>query len=217
MKIFLDTADTQLIKRHQDNGLVDGVTTNPTLIMKSGRDPYVVYNELVLLEVPDISMEVVGNSRQMLAEGLKLHEGFGDRATIKVPCTEEGLYVCKELAHLHINVNVTLIFTVAQAILAAKSGATYVSPFVGRVDDQSFDGIKLIRDIHEVYEKNNVQTQILSASIRSVGHVTDSFLAGADVVTMPPSILEKMYRNILTDKGIEQFDKDWAEVESLRS
>ena len=212
MKIFLDTADTQLIKRHQDNGLVDGVTTNPTLIMRSGRDPYDVYKELILLEVPDISMEVVGNSRQMLAEGLKLHEAFGDCATIKVPCTEEGLYVCKELSRLHINVNVTLIFTVAQAVLAAKSGATYVSPFVGRVDDQSFDGIKLIRDIHDVYEKNNVQTQVLSASIRTVSQVTDSFLAGADVVTMPPAILEKMYKHILTDKGIEQFDKDWAEV-----
>ena len=217
MKIFLDTADTQLIKRHQDNGLVDGVTTNPTLIMRSGRDPYDVYKELILLEVPDISMEVVGNSRQMLAEGLKLHEAFGDCATIKVPCTEEGLYVCKELSRLHINVNVTLIFTVAQAVLAAKSGATYVSPFVGRVDDQSFDGIKLIRDIHDVYEKNNVQTQVLSASIRTVSQVTDSFLAGADVVTMPPAILDKMYKHILTDKGIEQFDKDWAEVESLRS
>ena len=217
MKIFLDTADTQLIKRHQDNGLVDGVTTNPTLIMKSGRDPYDVYKELKLLEIPDISMEVVGNSRQMLAEGLKLNETFGETATIKVPCTEEGLYVCKELARMHINVNVTLIFTVAQAILAAKSGARYVSPFVGRVDDQSFDGIKLIKDIHEVYKLNYVDTEILSASIRTVSQVTDSFLAGADVVTMPPAILDKMYKHILTDKGIEQFDKDWAEVESLRS
>jgi len=212
MKIFLDTAETALIEDHFSTGLVDGVTTNPTLIMKSGRNPYDVYGELISMGIPDVSMEVVGNSRQMLAEGLTLNEKFGDAATIKVPCSEEGLYVCKELSKLRINVNVTLIFSVAQAILASKAGATYVSPFVGRVDDQSFDGIKLINDIYEVYSKNNVATEILSASIRSVGQVTDSFLAGASIVTMPPAILSKMYKHILTDKGLEQFDKDWKQV-----
>ena len=212
MKIFLDTAEVGEIKQHYSTGLVDGVTTNPTLIMKSGRNPYDVYAELIAMGLRDVSMEVVGNSRQMLSEGLKLSETYGEASTIKVPCTEEGLYVCRELSNLRINVNVTLIFSAAQAVLAAKAGARYVSPFVGRVDDQSFDGIKLIKDISDVYRKHSVDTEILSASIRSVSQVTDSFLAGADLVTMPPAILSKMYKHVLTDKGLEQFDKDWAEV-----
>ena len=212
MKIFLDTAEVDQIKDHYSTGLVDGVTTNPTLIMKSGRNPYDVYKELIDMGLEDVSMEVVGNSRQMLSEGLKLSEMFGEAATIKVPCTEEGLYVCRELSNLRINVNVTLIFSVAQAILASKAGARYVSPFVGRVDDQSFDGVKLIQDIHEVFKLNYRDTEVLSASIRTVSQVTDSFLAGADIVTMPPAILTKMYKHILTDKGLEQFDKDWKQV-----
>lgn len=212
MKIFLDTAEVNQIKTHYSTGLVDGVTTNPTLIMKSGRNPYDVYSELISMGLEDVSMEVVGNSRQMLAEGLTLNEKFGEAATIKVPCTEEGLYVCKELSKLRINVNVTLIFSAAQAVLAAKAGARYVSPFIGRVEDQCFDGVKLIKEIHEIYKLNYADTEILAASIRSVAQVTDAFLAGADIVTMPPSVMAKMYKHILTDKGLEQFDKDWKQV-----
>ena len=146
MKIFLDTADTQAIKDGYETGLIDGITTNPTLIMKSGRNPEDVYQELIDLGIKDISMEVVGNDETMLAEAHRLIKKFGkDQATIKVPCTPDGLWVCKQLSRELIKVNVTLIFSPAQAILASKAGAKYVSPFVGRVDDNSFGGLCLKR------------------------------------------------------------------------
>ena len=212
MKLFLDTADTDIIKRHYGRGLVDGVTTNPTLIMKSGRNPDDVYQELVDLGLTDVSMEVVGDAKVMMNEALRLHDKFGFAATIKVPCTEDGLYVCRLLSKMNVSVNVTLIFSAAQAILAAKAGATYVSPFVGRVDDNSFDGIGLLEEIDAIYSKNMVDTEILAASVRTVRQVTDSFKAGADLVTLPPAVLEKMYKHILTDAGLAQFDLDWAQV-----
>lgn len=212
MKLFLDTAETDIIKRHYGRGLVDGVTTNPTLIMKSGRNPDDVYQELVDLGLTDISMEVVGDAKVMMNEALRLHDKFGFAATIKVPCTEDGLYVCRLLSKMNVSVNVTLIFSAAQAVLAAKAGATYVSPFVGRVDDNSFDGIGLLEEIDSIYSKNMVETEILAASVRTVRQVTDSFKAGADLVTLPPAVLEKMYKHILTDAGLAQFDLDWAKV-----
>lgn len=212
MKLFIDTADTDVIKDHYTRGLIDGVTTNPTLIMKSGRDPEAVYRELADFGIPDISMEVVGNGEQMLLEGLRLNKEFGSVATIKVPCTEEGLYACRTLSHMEVKTNVTLVFSAAQAILAAKAGATYLSPFVGRVDDQSFDGIKLIEEIAEIYSKHMVRTHILAASVRTVRQVTDSFLAGADLATLPPAVMDKMYKHMLTDNGLAQFEKDWASV-----
>ena len=212
MKIFLDTADTSLIEHHYHNGLIDGVTTNPTLIMKSGRDPESVYAELLELGIKDLSMEVVGTRNEMMVEGRRLAAKFGRRATIKLPCTKEGLFVCKDLNMRGIKTNVTLIFSVAQAILASHAGATYVSPFVGRVDDNSFDGIKLIEEIKTALVMDGSPTDVLAASIRSVRQVTDSVLAGADIVTMPPSVLDGMYKHILTDKGLEQFDKDWKQV-----
>lgn len=212
MKLFLDTADTDIIKRHYGRGMVDGVTTNPTLIMKSGRNPDEVYQELVDLGLTDISMEVVGDAKVMMNEALRLHDKFGFAATIKVPCTEDGLYVCRLLSKMNVSVNVTLIFSAAQAILAAKAGATYVSPFVGRVDDNSFDGIGLLEEIDTIYSKNMVDTEILAASVRTVRQVTDSFKAGANVCTLPPVVLEKMYNHILTDSGLAQFDLDWAQV-----
>ena len=144
MKLFLDTADTELIEKHFQTDLIDGITTNPTLIMKSGRDPEEVYQQLIDMGIDDISMEVVGDFDEMYMEGLRLSRKFGKNATIKVPCTPAGLKVCKKLSRDLVNVNVTLIFSAAQAILAAKAGAKYVSPFVGRVDDNSFDGIDLI-------------------------------------------------------------------------
>ncbi len=212
MKIFLDTADVSTILNHFETGLIDGVTTNPTLIRKSGRDPEDVYLELAEAGVRDISMEVVGSREEMTSEGRRLATKFQEVATIKVPCTPDGLYTCNQLAKDGTKVNVTLIFDAAQAILAAKAGATYVSPFVGRLDDNSVNGLDVIEDIAEIYQTHWIKTQILSASIRGVKAVSTSFALGAQVVTMPPSVFEKMYNHVLTDKGLELFDADWASV-----
>ena len=214
MKIFLDTADTQAIKEGYNTGLVDGITTNPSLIMKSGRDPEEVYQELIDLGIPDISMEVVGNAASMALEGARLVKKFGkDQTTIKVPCTPDGLWVCKQLSKDLIKVNVTLIFSPAQAILAAKAGATYVSPFVGRVDDNSYGGLCLIKDIANIYAKQNwKQTEILAASIRNVRDVGRAFEYGANICTIPTGVFNKMYKHVLTDVGLARFEKDWADV-----
>ena len=209
MKIFLDTAETQLIQDGFNTGLIDGVTTNPTLIMKSGRDPEEVYQELIDFGLTDISMEVVGNRKEMYQEGVRLAEKFGKCATIKVPCTPDGLAVCRELSRQLIKVNVTLIFSVTQAILSAKAGAAYVSPFVGRVDDNSFGGLCLIKDISNTFTKQNwKRTEILAASIRNVRDVGRAFEYGANICTLPPTVFNKMYNHILTDKGLELFDAD---------
>ena len=210
MKIFLDTADTEIIKKHFATGLIDGVTTNPTLIRKSGRDPEEVYEELAEEGVRDISMEVVGDSETMTSEGLRLAAKFQEVATIKVPCSPDGLLTCAHLSRDNIKVNVTLIFDAAQAILAAKAGATYVSPFVGRVDDNSFGGLCLVKDIAKVYKVHGVETQVLAASLRGVRDAARAFEYGADIVTMPPGVFEGMYKHVLTDKGLDQFDKDYA-------
>ena len=217
MKLFLDTADVATIEKAYSTGLIDGLTTNPTLMMKSGDIPDKVYYELKHLGIKDISMEVVADtSQEMLEEASRLIGLFGECVTIKVPCTPEGLKACREMANQNIRVNVTLIFSAAQAILSAKAGATYVSPFVGRVDDNSFDGLALIKEISEIYEKQFVhETEILSASIRSVKDVSRSFAAGAHICTIPPAIFHKMYKHVLTDKGLELFEKDWQSVQTL--
>ena len=215
MKIFLDTADTEAIKEGYATGLIDGITTNPSLIMKSGRNPEDVYQELIDLGIPDISMEVVGTGEQMVAEGRRLAKKFGKQSTIKVPCTRGGLAACRVLSKDLIKVNVTLIFSPTQAILAAKAGATYVSPFVGRVDDNSFGGLCLIKDIANVYSKQNWKTtEILGASIRNVRDVGRAFEYGANICTIPTGVFDKMYKHVLTDAGLDQFDKDWAAVQS---
>ena len=210
MKIYLDTADAAEVAKHWATGLVDGVTTNPTLIRKSGRKPQDVYRELMLMGVPDVSMEIVGDAPYIVSEAHNLVEEFGDICTIKVPLTPQGLLACKELSKEGIRTNVTLIFSAAQAILAAKAGATYVSPFVGRCDDNSVAGLEVVRSIAEVYGRHRVPTQVLAASIRDVYKVTRAFYNGADVVTMPVGIFEKMYNHVLTDAGLKQFDIDWA-------
>ena len=212
MRRFLDTAETELIRKAFATGLIDGLTTNPTLIRKSGRDPEEVYQEIKEIGVPDVSMEVVGTGEEMVAEGRRLKEKFGDIATIKVPCTRGGLAACRILSKEGIRVNVTLIFDAAQAILAAKAGAAYVSPFVGRLDDNSINGLDTIKDISAIFQTQWVKTEILSASIRGVKAVSESFALGAQIVTMPPSVFDKMYNHVLTDKGLELFDKDWAQV-----
>ena len=213
MKIFLDTAETDVIAKHFATGLVDGVTTNPTLIRKSGRNPEEVYQEIKDIGVQYISMEVIGDKLNMISEGRRLAKKFGKVATIKVPCTPNGLAACKELVKDHIRVNVTLIFDAAQAVLSAKAGATYVSPFVGRLDDNSIAGLDLIRDISELYSVQKVkETKIISASIRDVKSVSQSFTNGANIVTMPAAVFEKMYNHVLTDKGLDLFDQDWNHV-----
>ena len=214
MKIFLDTADTSIIQKHFATGLIDGITTNPTLIKKSGRDPLEVYQELKDLGIKDISMEVVGTAEEMIQEGKGLYDTFGDCCTVKVPCSPDGLRACKELSDLNIRVNVTLIFSQTQAILASKAGAKYVSPFVGRVDDNSFGGICLVKDIVKVFKEHFVRTEVLAASIRNVRDVGRLFEHGSDIVTMPPAVFEKMYNHILTDKGLELFQADWESVHS---
>jgi len=211
MKIFLDTADTEAIRKHFNTGLVDGLTTNPTLIRKSGRNHEEVYQEVKDLGLKDISMEVIGSDINMISEGKRLHKKFGKCSTIKVPCTPDGLKACKDLSGDGIKVNVTLIFSQSQAILAAKAGAKYVSPFVGRVDDNSFGGLCLVKDIAKVFREHMVTTQVLAASLRGVRDVGRAFEYGADIVTMPPNVFEGMYKHILTDKGLDQFDKDYAE------
>ena len=213
MKIFLDTADCNVIRDHFSTGLIDGVTTNPSLIRKSGKNPEDVYDDLKDLGVRDISMEVVGNAKEMYSEGKRLSKKFGDCCTIKVPCTPDGLLACRNLSREVIKVNVTLIFSQVQAILAAKAGATYVSPFVGRVDDNSFGGLCLVKDIAAVYAQQNWgKTEVLAASIRGVRDVGRAFEYGANICTIPPNVFAGMYNHILTDKGLELFDSDQAEV-----
>ena len=214
MKLFIDSADVEVIRSAFETGLIDGVTTNPTLIRKSGRDPEDVYQELIDMGITDVSMEVVGDDEIMLAEGRRLANKFGKNATIKVPCSPEGLWVCKQLTP-SVKVNVTLIFSPSQAILSAKAGATYVSPFVGRVDDNSFGGLCLIKDIANIYTRQNVYTEILAASIRNVRDVGRAFEYGANICTIPPTVFNKMYDHILTEKGLELFDNDWKSVQKL--
>ena len=212
MKIFLDTAETDVVRKHWKTGLIDGLTTNPTLIRKSGRNHEEVYQEFKDIGLTDISMEVIGDKNNMVSEGKRLYKKFGKCATIKVPCTYEGLQACAHLSVEGIKVNVTLIFSQAQAILAAKAGAKYVSPFVGRVDDNSFGGICLVKDIVKVFKEHFVTTNVLAASIRNVRDVGRLFEHGAEIVTMPPAVFEKMYNHILTDKGLELFQADWESV-----
>ena len=209
MKLFIDSADVKEIYQCLETGFISGVTTNPTLIKRSGRKPDDVYRELITLGVEDLSMEVVGNQDEMMAESSRLIDQFGNSvSTIKVPCTPDGLQVCRYLSLQGIKVNVTLIFSAAQAILAAKAGARYSSVFVGRCDDNSVAGLEVVRSVAELYARQGVRTQVISASIRDVYKVTRSFYNGANIVTMPPTIFHKMYNHVLTDAGMAQFNID---------
>jgi transaldolase len=214
MKIFLDTADVSLIGSAYDTGLLDGVTTNPTLILKSGRQLQEVISEIATIfpELESISAEVVADTAEEMLSEAKNYYTIAPAVTIKVPCTVEGLKACKALSKLGIKTNVTLVFSVAQAILASKAGATFISPFVGRWMDNSVDGIELIKNIRKAFDYSGTSTQILAASLRDVRQVEQSALNGADVVTIPPIVFWAMYKNIMTDKGLELFQKDWEEV-----
>ena len=215
MKIFFDTSDVDVVKYHCQTGLIDGVTTNPTLMMQAGRNPVKVISEISSLftAVGSISAEVVADTAEEMVLQSEQYHSINDNVTIKVPCTYEGLKACKTLSDRNIKVNVTLIFSLSQSILAAKAGATYISPFVGRCEDNNIDGIDLISSIKRVFTLNSITTtNILAASIRNLDHINDSFKAGADIVTLPPKIFEEMYKHSLTDQGLAQFDKDWKEL-----
>ena len=187
MKLFLDTAEVKDIEDRIHTGLISGITTNPTLIKKSGRDPWKVYTDIIELGVEDLSIEVMGeSSSDLISNGMNVNQNYGNVATVKLPCTIEGLKACKHLTNIGIRVNMTLVFSVSQALLCGLAGATYVSPFIGRMDDNSLDGIKLINDISNIYTANQVNTQVLAASVRDVQSVGVAFGVGADICTIPP-------------------------------
>jgi len=212
MKFFVDTADTAAIRELADLGMVDGVTTNPSLILKSGRDIVEVTKEICDMVSGPVSAEVVATeAKQMIAEGLKLAK-IAPNIAIKVPLTWDGLTACKALTSEGHMVNVTLCFSAAQAILAAKAGASFISPFIGRLDDIHIDGMELIDDIRTIYDNYDYETEILAASIRSVNHVVEAGRIGADIVTAPPAVIKAMAGHPLTDKGLDQFLKDWAKT-----
>jgi len=208
MKFFVDTADIDAIRELNDLGMVDGVTTNPSLIAKSGRDIMEVTKEICNLVDGPVSAEVVATEAdQMLAEGRHLAK-IADNICVKVPLTWAGLKTCKTLSDEGTKVNVTLCFSANQALLAAKAGATFISPFIGRLDDINIDGMDLIGDIRTIYDNYGFETEILAASIRSANHMKDAALMGADVATAPPGVIRKMIEHPLTDNGLAQFLKD---------
>lgn len=210
MKFFVDTAVTSEITEINDYGLLDGVTTNPSLIAKSGRDFKEVIAEICELVEGPVSAEVAATKfDDMVAEG-ELLSKIATNVVIKLPLTLEGLKACRHFSNNGIKTNVTLCFSANQALIAAKAGATYISPFLGRLDDLNIDGIELIREIRTIYDNYDFETQILAASIRSANHVKDVAIAGADVATIPPSVIKGLANHVLTDKGLEQFTKDWA-------
>ena len=213
MKIFLDTADYNAIAERYQTGLVDGITTNPTLVRKAGCD-YVEFIKTLANDFAfeSISAEVEGESCfEMLTHAIKYRD-IADNVTIKLPLTVEGLKACKELTAQGVTTNVTLCFSAAQAVMAAKAGATYISPFVGRMNDNSFSGVELVRAISGLYTQHRVETQVLAASLRDVHHVSRCLLYGANVVTLPPAVFDKMYNHVLTDAGLAIFEKDFKEI-----
>ena len=212
MKFFVDTADTAEIAELAATGLLDGVTTNPSLIHKAGRDFIEVTREICALVAGPVSAEVVALDHEgMMREAEKLRK-IADNVCIKVPLTIDGLKSCKKLTGDGAMVNVTLCFSANQALLAAKAGATYVSPFVGRHDDNGFDGMELIRDIRLIYDNYDFRTEILVASVRHGIHVLEAARIGADVMTAPPAVIKGLFNHVLTDKGIEGFLADWAKT-----
>lgn len=212
MKFFVDTAEISDIAELRYLGLVDGVTTNPSLILKSGRDIVEVTKEICDLVDGPVSAEVVSlKADEMIAEGRKL-AAIADNICVKVPLTWDGLKACKTLTDEGFKVNVTLCFSANQALLAAKAGATFISPFVGRLDDINVDGMDLIAEIRQIYDNYGFETEILVASVRTVNHVTQSAIIGADVVTVPPAVLKKLVDHPLTANGLEAFMKDWAKT-----
>ena len=214
MKIFLDTANLDAIKKYNDMGLLDGITTNPSLLAKEGGDPQKTMKEISTIIKGDVSLEVVSTTYDgMIEEGRKLRE-YGNNVIVKCPMTGDGLRACKSLSAEGIPVNVTLVFSPNQALLAAKAGAKYVSPFIGRLDDIGHTGMDLIKEIKQIFRNYNFKTEILVASVRHPQHVVDAGKIGADVVTLPPAVLEKMLKHTLTDKGLKAFLDDWGRLQA---
>jgi len=211
MKIFLDTAIVSEIEERMPTGIIKGVTTNPTLIKRSGKDPDKTYVKIFDAGVNDLSIEVKGEDADtLIANGIMYSRKFGDKATIKLPCTVEGIKACKTLSILQIRVNMTLVFSVSQAILCSLAGASYVSPFVGRFDDRGDDGIGLIRDIAQVFCTHGSKTQVLAASLRNARSAAKAFQAGAHICTLPVKVFDDMFKHELTDIGLEQFRLDFG-------
>ena len=217
MNIFLDTASEVEVVERIGTGLISGITTNPSLVLKSSLDykhPYDAYERLIKIpNLPDVSIEVVADTdEQFIDRGLNIHKEYGPKATVKLPCTMPGLKACKYLSNIGIRTNVTLVFSLSQAILAATAGATYVSPFVGRLDDNSFDGLALIGQIATLYKLKCIKTKVLAASIRDVRSVGEAFLKGADICTIPAGVFDKMVSHVLTDQGLDKFNRDFAQA-----
>ena len=212
MKFFLDGSDIEKIKKFSDLGLIDGVTTNPSIILKSGKNMIEVISELASIVSGSISAEVSAlDSEKMVEEGIKLSQ-IAENVTVKLPITWNGLEACNTLSQKGISVNMTLCFSASQALLAAKAGAEYVSPFIGRLDDLNLDGADLISDIKLIYSNYNFSTKVLAASIRTINHVKQCALLGADVATIPIDIFEKLVKHPLTDSGLSQFTADWEKT-----
>ncbi len=212
MKFFIDTADVAEIRELNDTGLVDGVTTNPSLIMKSGRDIIDVTKEICGIVKGPVSAEVTATDYEGMMKEAKVLAKIAKNICIKLPLTMDGLKACKALTDKGHQTNVTLCFSANQALLAAKAGATYVSPFIGRLDDQGLDGMELIEEIRTIFDNYDFKTQILAASIRTVNHVKEAALIGADVITAPPATLKALVKHPLTDKGLSDFLADWAKT-----
>ncbi|MFV0560345.1 MAG: fructose-6-phosphate aldolase [Enterococcus sp.] len=209
MKFFLDTANVDDIKKINALGLVDGVTTNPTIIAKEGRDFETVIKEICSIIDGPVSAEVTSLEATGMVEEAEIISKWAENVVVKIPMTEEGLKATNELSKRGIKTNVTLIFSVAQGLLAAKAGATYISPFVGRLDDIGIDGIELIAQLREVLDTYGLQSEIIAASVRTINHVENASLVGAHIATIPASIFPNLWSHPLTDKGISQFMKDW--------
>lgn len=215
MKIFLDSANLESIKTYNDMGILDGVTTNPSLLSKEKGDPRKVMNEIVRIVKGPVNLEVIGTDYEVMIEEAHRLKKYGENVVVKIPMIPAGLRAVKRLAQEGISTNVTLIFSSNQAILAAKSGASYVSPFIGRLDDNGQDGMSIVKEITQIFANYKFETEILVASIRHPIHVIEAGKCGADIVTLPPEILQKMFTHPLTDKGLNGFLSDWNKVKDL--
>lgn len=215
MKIFLDSANLESIKTYNDMGILDGVTTNPSLLSKEKGDPRKVMNEIVRIVKGPVNLEVIGTDYEVMIEEAHRLKKYGENVVVKIPMIPAGLRAVKRLAQEGISTNVTLIFSSNQAILAAKSGASYVSPFIGRLDDNGQDGMSIVREITQIFANYKFETEILVASIRHPIHVIEAGKCGADIVTLPPEIIQKMFTHPLTDKGLNGFLSDWNKVKDL--
>jgi transaldolase len=212
MKIFLDTANLDSIRHYSEMGMVDGITTNPTLLSKEGGDPEEIIREIINIVQGPVSLEVISTEINQIMEESYILQRYGSNVVIKVPMIPDGLKAVKKLKEEGIETNVTLVFSANQALLAAKAGASYVSPFIGRLDDIGAEGMSLIRDINQIFKNYQYNTKILVASIRHPIHVIEAAKVGADVVTLPPDILGKMFLHPLTDKGLKTFISDWENL-----